>query len=1606
MIREKETMLFNSNCKTWLRKIAIIIILLTVNVQLQAQVNSYTFSQSAGSYAPLTAARTILFTATAGASSDPGLGGDRVFTLPDSTIPFDFGFDGLIYRGLFISTNGFITFGATAPATNNYTPISTSNAYTGAISAMGVNLSANTNAANLGEISYQVLGSSPNRTFTIQFSKFRRNSSSSTFTEDYNFQIQLNEAGGILARQTIKIVYGTCLTTNTNTGVVHQVGLRGPSNSFPNNVNNRMNSTAWTNSIPGTANNSYMRLTTTIPIVSGQTYTWTPQTGEFCTDNAMLIPVLADSLTAVNSAGTLLVTGYTKDGPLAKCSDYTGNSAGRDRWAKFIAPATGSRLIVLTTQGTITDWVMEIWSDCPGTGIAEHCSDDVNNQMPESQMCNYIAGHTYYLRFWPYYADSTGNFTLKIYQSPDPCPIPPGNNVCSAAEVLPISTAGNCPFLSVSGSTVESTNGADGQPSCHLTDTVEDVWYTFNSGVNCNLTLTMFVNFGSVNASLYNACNGTELQCFPSVIGSNLLTGLTANTNYLLRIWSNPAATSDFGICLAQTAIPTCISSPTAPAYGEVGVTDCGTTLRWPAKSGACSYDVYLNTGTVATTLVDSNISITSYNTGPLLSSQNYAWKIVPRNSTGKAAVCSSFTFTTGATNDGDACTIDACNSVTGTITHTFSQPPAPAVSVTNNCGNTVLTASGYTGSLLWSSGETTASITVFSAVTRTVTQKINGCTSPAGSGSANPLIVPGPPAVAVSNNCGNSVLTASGFTGTLLWSTGASSTAITVFASNIYTVTVTAANGCVSSPGAGNATPTTIPSTPSVSVTNNCSNSTLTAGNYSGTLLWSTGAVTSSINVTMAGTYSVTQSSNGCTSLPGTGTSAPITPPLAPSVSVTNNCGTSVLTASGYTGTLAWSTGATTPSITVGAGTFTATVTAANGCTSSASGTAVPLLPPAQPSISVSNNCGTSVLTASGYSGTLLWNTGATSTSITVPAGTYTVTVTSSTNGCTSSRSGTAAPLAVPSAPNISVSDNCGTSVLTASGYTGTLSWSTGATTPSITVSAGTYSVTLTASNGCTSMNTKTASPKTIPTAPTIIVNDICNSTIFSATDYTGAISWSNGATTATITTSINNSIRTVYQTINGCISLASPGSTGTAHPKPIPTQPSVTVVDNCGSSVLTAGNYTGTLLWNNGANTPSITVSVVMAYTVTQTAANGCTSVPSQPKTPAPKAVPNSPIVTVVDNCSSSSTLTVTNYTTGLSWSTGASSVSINVNTAGTYSVTVTAANGCPSIPGTGVAAPKQNPATPGVIVIDNCGSSVLTATGITGTLLWSTGATTTSITVSTIGAFTITQTGANGCTSGVGSGNANPKLIPGMPTIGVTNNCSNSILSASAYTGTLLWSTGSSAPSITVALPGTYTVTQTTANGCTSSVGSAVAAPVTPQLEVLVNNNCGNTKLTVTNNTGSILWSTGATTPSITVTTPGTYTVTQSASTCTSIPASNTIIIYAPINNINLQLKVFIEGFYLPGGTMTPVLDPIGQPNICDSIRIEIHEAFSPYDMVYSFDGLLDIYGNVVNAQFSSVACGNYYLIVKSRNLVETWIKEPFIIGNPNTIYDLTR
>jgi hypothetical protein len=152
--------------------------------------------------------------------------------------------------------------------------------------------------------------------------------------------------------------------------------------------------------------------------------------------------------------------------------------------------------------------------------------------------------------------------------------------------------------------------------------------------------------------------------------------------------------------------------------------------------------------------------------------------------------------------------------------------------------------------------------------------------------------------------NCdGTSTLTASEYTGTLLWSTGESTASITVQTAATYTVTTTNASGCTSLQGSGVAAPKTTPTAPVVNVVNNCDGtSTLTASEYTGTLLWSTGESTASITVQTAATYTVTKNASGCTSLQGSGVAAPKTTPTAPVVNVVNNCdGTSTLTASEY---------------------------------------------------------------------------------------------------------------------------------------------------------------------------------------------------------------------------------------------------------------------------------------------------------------------------------------------------------------------------------------------------------------------------------------------------------------------------------------------------------------------------------------------------------------------------------------------------------------------------------------------------------------------------------------------------------------------------------
>jgi hypothetical protein len=261
---------------TFKKQPVILLWLLISSFIANAQVSVYNFTQSTGTYTPITGGGVIATaTGTTGAASLD----DVIYNIPDGTIPFNFNYDNNNYTGCKVSTNGFITFGTTFPSatgtTTGYAPISATTAYMGAASPMGRNLNAyffTGVPTQTGEIRYQTLGSTPNRTFVIQWKNFKTfNTSGATFGPVLNFQVRLSES-----TNAIEFVYNCNGAFASSTC---QVGLRGANNGFPTNIKNReviSGTSTWISSTNGTSNASTCTFSGSLLPPAGLTYRFAP----------------------------------------------------------------------------------------------------------------------------------------------------------------------------------------------------------------------------------------------------------------------------------------------------------------------------------------------------------------------------------------------------------------------------------------------------------------------------------------------------------------------------------------------------------------------------------------------------------------------------------------------------------------------------------------------------------------------------------------------------------------------------------------------------------------------------------------------------------------------------------------------------------------------------------------------------------------------------------------------------------------------------------------------------------------------------------------------------------------------------------------------------------------------------------------------------------------------------------------------------------------------------------------------------------------------------------------------------------------------------------
>jgi hypothetical protein len=397
-------------------------------------------------------------------------------------------------------------------------------------------------------------------------------------------------------------------------------------------------------------------------------------------------------------------------------------------------------------------------------------------------------------------------------------------------------------------------------------------------------------------------------------------------------------------------------------------------------------------------------------------------------------------------------------------------------------------------------------------------------------------------------------------------WSTGASTSSISVNAGGTYTVTVY--GNCASA----TATKTITASSPTTSITHNgpttfCQGGsvTLDAGAGYSAYNWNNGSTSQSITVSTGGNYSVTVTQNSCTASDvETVTVNNATASITPSGTVTICSGSSVTLDAGVPGAAyVWSNSATTQTTSVNSGgTYSVTVTQ-NGCTATdnvtvtVSANLAPNITPAGPI----NICpgGTETLDAGAGYDSYLWNLGDNTQTLEVSsAGTYTVTVTQ--GACSGSGSVTVTDNSIPLSISISPSGPvalCAGDAVTldaGSGYT-SYNWSNTDQSQTITVtSGGLYKVTV-VENGCFGVDSVAVSVTALP-APAINpsgAQTICAGetlTLDAGGGYDSYL-WSNGATTQTVSVTSDATLD-VTVTDNGCTGSSSGSTTVTVNPVP----------------------------------------------------------------------------------------------------------------------------------------------------------------------------------------------------------------------------------------------------------------------------------------------------------------------------------------------------------------------------------------------------------------------------------------------------------------------
>ncbi|HXC03381.1 MAG TPA: SprB repeat-containing protein, partial [Bacteroidia bacterium] len=435
--------------------------------------------------------------------------------------------------------------------------------------------------------------------------------------------------------------------------------------------------------------------------------------------------------------------------------------------------------------------------------------------------------------------------------------------------------------------------------------------------------------------------------------------------------------------------------------------------------------------------------------------------------------------------------------------------------------------------------------------------------------------------------------------------------------------------------------------------------------------------------------------------------------------------------------------------------------------------------------------------------------------------------------------------------------------------------SWTGGQTTQSISgLCAGIYTLTVTDCKGCTVTTPKTLNQPTViqphGTSTNVTCFGFCNGTATVApTGGTGAYtySWNTGPTTTGITSLCPGNYTCTVKDANGCsktyvATITQPAaplsSTFTTVNNPV----ACNGVCNAGTTVTVAGGTPPyTYSWSPGGITvPTLSNLCAGVYVLHTTDANNCVLTTTVTITqPTAIAITLNPVNLICNGSCTGSVSSVVSGGTGAytySWSNGATTAAINSLCAGSYTLTVTDANGCTGTGSVTLTQPTAlNIVLNGTNVTCNglCNGSISSVvSGGTGVYTYSwtpgnpTGQGTGTISSLCAGTYTLTVKDANGCSlSKVLTITQPPPLVVNASSTNQTCSglCNGKVTAnptggnpAYAYS----WTPGAYiGQTDSLLCTGNYTVTITDASGCTKTQTVTVGTPAAMVITISTTN-----------------------------------------------------------------------------------------------------------------------------------------------------------------------